>query len=90
MFDDGTSDNIPSEIEGEMTFASMSKAQGSRPGDAHFSTLDEPIKQTFVRHRNLHSQNDFNFVLFFFSFVMQKLLVSNSFMSCIRMRKIRF
>jgi hypothetical protein len=35
-------------LEGEMTVSSGGRTSKSAPGDPGFSTLDEPIKETFV------------------------------------------
>ena len=44
MFDDIPSDSV----EGEMTITSSRKSM-SQPGILEYNTLDEPIKETFVR-----------------------------------------
>lgn len=35
-------------LEGEMTVTQAGRSNQSAPGDPDFSTLDEPIKETFV------------------------------------------
>lgn len=35
-------------LEGEMTVTAAGRSTKSAPGDPGFSTLDEPIKETFV------------------------------------------
>lgn len=35
-------------LEGEMTVTAAGRSNSAAPGDPNFSTLDEPIKETFV------------------------------------------
>jgi len=44
MFDDD-----PTLVEGEMTVTSKGRVNRGTPGSADFNTLDEPIKETFLR-----------------------------------------
>jgi len=44
MFDDD-----PNLVEGEMTVSSSGKVNRGKPGAPDFNTLDEPIKETFLR-----------------------------------------
>uniref|UniRef100_A0A336N1C4 Protein YIPF n=1 Tax=Culicoides sonorensis TaxID=179676 RepID=A0A336N1C4_CULSO len=50
IFDQTTADSLVS-VEGEMTFSSppRPKVGSSIPGSSDFNTLDEPIKETFLR-----------------------------------------
>lgn len=41
-------------LEGEMTVTAAGRSNSATPGDPGFSTLDEPIKETFVSFAELH------------------------------------
>lgn len=47
MYDDGISAMDPTHVQGEMTVGPNMRNQANL-GDAEFSTLDEPIKETIV------------------------------------------